>query len=130
MSFLHHIWNTATPTRHRVLPFTLVALLAFAARAVTVAYGGALTRRFAGGEVASEQQPLPMQPEAPAVALPRGDASQPNGYWEDLRLSVSGLAVPEEVPEASQPNGYWDYVRPESGYQIWYDSVPGTRPQD
>ena len=130
MSYVHHIWNTATPTLHRILPFMLVALLAFAAGAATVVYSGAITHRFAGGEIASEQQSIPIPPEAPAVARPRGEAIQPNSYWEYLRLNVSGLAVPEEVPEASLSNGYWDYVRPESGYQIWYERVHGTRPQD
>jgi hypothetical protein len=121
MSYAHRIWTTTTPALQRAIQFTLVALLAFAVGAATVAYSGTITSLFAGADTASEQLPIPMRPDAPVVTLPRSEASHPNAYWDSFRPQAPAVALPQS--EASHPNDYWDYVQPASS------SPPSTHRQ-
>jgi hypothetical protein len=96
MSYVHRIWTTATPTHHRIMQVTLVALLACAATVALLAY--------------NNQQPLRTQPAAPEIALLRNEASLPDVYWDAFRPEAPAIARPQA--DTSHPNAYWDLMKP------------------
>ena len=95
MSYVHRIWTTASPTRHRILQVMLIALLACTVSAALIAY--------------SAQQPIRTQPTAPEIALPRNEASLPDVYWDAFRPETPAVTLPQA--DASQRDHYWDSFR-------------------